>query len=143
MRRSDIPIAEIFQQYTDGVPIKEIAIKHKVHYETIRRIIRKEQHRQVNEKWRKNNPEKLIKKHEPIIKCPIREYTEASDMMLVQDIDKGRKPKEMAAIYNRDIKDLRKHIKWLLESGEADRLRRKVKAQHENSTIKGSGVGLL
>lgn len=54
----------------------------------------------------------------------IREYTFTSNMMICDDIKKGMSLKEMAELYDRDIDDLKEHIKKIYSDGTVDKILR-------------------
>ena len=53
----------------------------------------------------------------------IRPYTFDSDRMLIEDMDKNRTPEWMADLYLRDTDDIRRRLKYLVESGRAEKIR--------------------
>jgi hypothetical protein len=60
----------------------------------------------------------------------IRPYTYTSDMMIIEDIDNGYDVSQIAAMYDRDIDDLQKHIAQITQDGTADKIR-KIKTAHK------------
>lgn len=63
------------------------------------------------------------KKQQARLEGKVRPYTETSNMLIVQDLEEGRSIKFMAAIYDRDPEDLKKHIERIIQDGTARKIK--------------------
>ena len=96
--------------------------------------------------------ESCTKKHKALIQKEdrkqdlgnIREYTETTIIMIVQDIEKGRSVTEMAEMYNRDQDDVKRLINKIIADGTIGRVKRMLSAYKNSNTLrKGGSVRLL
>lgn len=65
----------------------------------------------------------------------IREYTEASNIMIVQDLQKGLSIKQMARLYKRDPNDLQQHIEQIIKDGTVGRIKRMLSLYQKYNTL--------
>lgn len=65
----------------------------------------------------------------------IRPYTETSNMLIVQDLARGRSIKHIAKMYDRDPDDLQRHIEKILRDGTADRINRMLAVYRRNNVL--------
>jgi len=64
----------------------------------------------------------------------IRPYTETSNILIIQDLEKGWSIQQIAEMYDRDPADLRRHINKILQDGTAGRLKRMLTSYRRNNT---------
>ena len=62
----------------------------------------------------------------------IRPYTETSNLLLADDIQKGLTIKQMAKLYDRDEQDLKRHIEKIIADGTVEKIIRR-KMQYSES----------
>lgn len=70
----------------------------------------------------------------------IRPYTETSNILIIQDLERGWSIQQIADMYDRDPADLRRHINKILQDGTAGRLKRMLTSYRQNNVLaRGSG----
>ena len=65
--------------------------------------------------------------------------TETSTMMIINDLEKGRSIKWIAEMYDRDQKDLKKHIDQITKDGTVERVSKRLAAYQKYNTLRGGG----
>lgn len=71
----------------------------------------------------------------------IRPYTETSNILIIQDLERGWSIQQIADMYDRDPADLKRHISKLLQDGTAGRIKRMLTAYRRHNTLaRGSGL---
>ena len=71
-------------------------------------------------RYNSTNNAKKREKERPYGK--IRPYTETSNLLLADDIQKGLTIKQMAKIYDRDEQDLKRHIEKIIADGTVEKI---------------------